>query len=522
MANELGVLLPSSPNAQQMAWMADISSRTGADYDRTFVQKVRRGARHHPAGHRGRAQRHPQRQGAGLRRGRGHVRDPAPPVPGEHRPGELRGPADAAVARPAVRLDRSAGPDPADRRVRADRARRDRAVLRAAGPRQHPAGPGHRAAAGGRRPPRHRYPRSPRSPHCPVHAGLPRHRGQPAADAGAGTAHSARRGRPRPSTAPRSPRVPLQRHRDLPTGAPGRPRPSGRSPNRTSSVRCPTPAATEPSPTPAATEPSPTPGRTDPAVDRDHVTPSGADQRVLPASVAVAASRPAGRLVPLPHTPNGASCSVQNDAGGQCTSWPSPRRPWPSASVPTACDYSLASPPGAPTAPGGGSSGDGSATDLGRGRAGRQHHHQPPSTAAWRPHPDSNRGRRDREHDRPPSTTTPPPVTCRRRPPTSPPGGTTFRPRAPTTTAPPDPTTVGGTRPPSAGPTCSAGPAGEGSNRRLPAHTGFQSNTAVRHHPDGRGGREDRLPSLLITAAPTAVDVGEVVRAPGEHPQPGP
>ena len=40
-ANELGVLLPSSPNAQQMAWMADISSRTGSDYDRTFVQKVR-------------------------------------------------------------------------------------------------------------------------------------------------------------------------------------------------------------------------------------------------------------------------------------------------------------------------------------------------------------------------------------------------------------------------------------------------------------------------------------------------
>lgn len=40
-ANELGVLLPSSPNAQQMAWMADISSRTGADYDRTFVQTVR-------------------------------------------------------------------------------------------------------------------------------------------------------------------------------------------------------------------------------------------------------------------------------------------------------------------------------------------------------------------------------------------------------------------------------------------------------------------------------------------------
>lgn len=40
-ANELGVPLPSAPNAQQMAWMADISSRTGADYDRTFVQTVR-------------------------------------------------------------------------------------------------------------------------------------------------------------------------------------------------------------------------------------------------------------------------------------------------------------------------------------------------------------------------------------------------------------------------------------------------------------------------------------------------
>jgi predicted outer membrane protein len=40
-ANELGVLLPSSPNAAQMSWMADISSRTGAEYDRTFVQRVR-------------------------------------------------------------------------------------------------------------------------------------------------------------------------------------------------------------------------------------------------------------------------------------------------------------------------------------------------------------------------------------------------------------------------------------------------------------------------------------------------
>ncbi|QYN35660.1 DUF4142 domain-containing protein [Pseudonocardia sp. DSM 110487] len=40
-ADQLGVPLPSGPTAQQMGWMADISSRTGSDYDRTFVQVVR-------------------------------------------------------------------------------------------------------------------------------------------------------------------------------------------------------------------------------------------------------------------------------------------------------------------------------------------------------------------------------------------------------------------------------------------------------------------------------------------------
>jgi predicted outer membrane protein len=40
-ADQLGVPLPSGPNAQQMAWMAEISSKTGSDYDRTFVQRVR-------------------------------------------------------------------------------------------------------------------------------------------------------------------------------------------------------------------------------------------------------------------------------------------------------------------------------------------------------------------------------------------------------------------------------------------------------------------------------------------------
>ena len=40
-ADQLGVLLPSSPSAQQIAWMDEISSTTGSDYDRTFVQRLR-------------------------------------------------------------------------------------------------------------------------------------------------------------------------------------------------------------------------------------------------------------------------------------------------------------------------------------------------------------------------------------------------------------------------------------------------------------------------------------------------
>ncbi len=40
-ADQLGVLLPTSPSAQQLAWMSDISSRTGSDYDRTFIQRLR-------------------------------------------------------------------------------------------------------------------------------------------------------------------------------------------------------------------------------------------------------------------------------------------------------------------------------------------------------------------------------------------------------------------------------------------------------------------------------------------------
>jgi predicted outer membrane protein len=40
-ADQLGVLLPSGPNAQQLAWMNEISSKTGSDYDRTYVQRTR-------------------------------------------------------------------------------------------------------------------------------------------------------------------------------------------------------------------------------------------------------------------------------------------------------------------------------------------------------------------------------------------------------------------------------------------------------------------------------------------------
>jgi predicted outer membrane protein len=40
-ANKLGVLLPSSPSSQQVAWMNEISSQSGSDYDRVFVQRLR-------------------------------------------------------------------------------------------------------------------------------------------------------------------------------------------------------------------------------------------------------------------------------------------------------------------------------------------------------------------------------------------------------------------------------------------------------------------------------------------------
>lgn len=40
-ADKLGVLLPSTPSAQQIAWMKEITGATGSDYDRIAVQRLR-------------------------------------------------------------------------------------------------------------------------------------------------------------------------------------------------------------------------------------------------------------------------------------------------------------------------------------------------------------------------------------------------------------------------------------------------------------------------------------------------
>ncbi|MFC4943848.1 DUF4142 domain-containing protein [Pseudonocardia sp. GCM10023141] len=40
-ADQLGVLLPTSASAQQTAWMQEISAASGSDYDRVFIQRLR-------------------------------------------------------------------------------------------------------------------------------------------------------------------------------------------------------------------------------------------------------------------------------------------------------------------------------------------------------------------------------------------------------------------------------------------------------------------------------------------------
>jgi predicted outer membrane protein len=40
-AQKLGVMLPSQPNADQQGWLREMSGATGADFDRTFVLRLR-------------------------------------------------------------------------------------------------------------------------------------------------------------------------------------------------------------------------------------------------------------------------------------------------------------------------------------------------------------------------------------------------------------------------------------------------------------------------------------------------
>jgi predicted outer membrane protein len=40
-ADQLGVLVPSRPTAEQLSWMNEMSGLTGTDYDRVFVQRLR-------------------------------------------------------------------------------------------------------------------------------------------------------------------------------------------------------------------------------------------------------------------------------------------------------------------------------------------------------------------------------------------------------------------------------------------------------------------------------------------------
>lgn len=170
---------------------------------------------------------------------------------------------------------------------------------------------------------------------------------------------------------------------------------------------------------------------------------------------------------------------------------------------PTACDYPLASPAGAPTAPGG------SGTDITTAPV------VVPvgNTTSARSNRDSDRDG-DRGRTRTPRPTSSPSKTA----PTSATTGTsTTKPTTTTVSGVP----VGGTTT-TAAPTTSAAATTiskadllgrtcrEGDNRRLPAHTGFQSKDSQCVSTQmGAVAANDRLPSLLITGAPTAVKVGE-------------
>ena len=296
-ADKLGVPLPASPNAQQIGWMKEIASKTGSDYDRTAVQRLREAhgivlpilaeVRISTRNDLVRA----------VRRRRHAVRHPAHRLPGVHRAGRLLRAARAAVARPAVRfgeLDRPAraGPRPhrlpagrhPDRREPARAGARRARPARAAADGDHVRSPGghgrraHRAAGGGQHGPvgdvaptglatgdvaghtAGRDPRRPdpgrRYPEIPDHRQrTPRRPSLAAHRSNAATTRAARsplRRAPR-AAAPQLP-APTRRSTQsaLPHFAPQRPlptaRPSGHGPNPDRGTRC----SSTPRPAPGA------------------------------------------------------------------------------------------------------------------------------------------------------------------------------------------------------------------------------------------------------------------------------
>jgi hypothetical protein len=180
---------------------------------------------------------------------------------------------------------------------------------------------------------------------------------------------------------------------------------------------------------------------------------------------------------------------------------------------PTACDYPLASPPGAPTTPGGSGTdattapvvvpvGNTTSARSTRDRDGnftRTRTERPSSSSSSSAAPTSTTTATDTGTAT--GTATETPTTTSGTATDVPAGGVTATTAPPTTSA--AATTI--SRADLLGRTCR-----EGSNRRLPAHTGFQDKKSQCVSTQmGAVAANDRLPSLLIVGAPTAVKVGE-------------
>ena len=181
--------------------------------------------------------------------------------------------------------------------------------------------------------------------------------------------------------------------------------------------------------------------------------------------------------------------------------------------VPTACDYPLASPPGAPTTPGGGTGGSATTSAV----------VVPVGNTADASATSSSRSR-DRDRTRRTRTKTPRPTTVSATPTVSPEPGTppVVDPGTPPVVdpnAPPvvDPSTT--TAPPTAAPPTTIKPeellgrtCGEGDNKDLPAHTGFQAEAAQCVSTQmGAVAANDELPQLMITEAPATINPGEPI-----------